>query len=97
MVKVDVFRSFMMFFLAPRFLVGTSRAVSLVRYVVVGPLVRDQERERESVCVCVCVSQMKTFLHSSLGASGNETSGRTAPLTERAFDNTMGFPGEDVD
>ena len=57
-------------------------------YVVVGPLVRYQERE--------CVANANFEILFVGGASESVMSGRAAPWNKRTFDCTMGYPGEDV-
>ena len=79
--------NFMAFSLALRFWAVTLRTFSLVCYVVVGPLEHYRERSgvaKESYTIFLCG-----------GAPRSGTSGRTKAWKTRAFDDTMGFPGED--
>ena len=59
-----------------------------VTYVVVGLLVREREIE--------CVAKAILVIFFGGAAPKSVKRGRTAPVKTRIFDNTMGFPGEDV-
>ena len=78
----------MAFSLVFRFWVAISGDLSLVYYVVVGPLVHYREGE--------CVANENFLMFFGGGASRNVLSGRATPWKKRTFDSTMGFPGEDV-
>ena len=80
--------NFMAFSLVLRFCAVTLRTFSLVLYVVVGPLGHCRERSgvaKESYIIFLCG-----------GAPRSGKSGRAKAWKTRAFDDTMGFPGEDV-
>ena len=76
------------FFVALKFWVEALRAVSIVCNVVVGPLAHDWDRMR--------VSKERCVLFCGGRALREKICGRTKPAKTRAFDNTLGFPGEDV-
>lgn len=59
-----------------------------VRHVVVGPLFCATDEE--------CVANAIYILSVGGGAPANGSKGRATPWTQRNFDCTMGFPGEDV-
>ena len=80
--------NFMAFSLVLRFWVILSRTLSLVQYVVVGPLLCYRERGG------VANANFATILGGA--ASGNVASGRAELRKTKTFDSTMGFPGEDV-
>ena len=76
------------FLMVLRFWVILSRTLSLVQYVVVGPLLCYRERGG------VAKANFATILDG--GASGSVASRRAELRKTRTFDSTMGFPGEDV-
>ena len=76
------------FFIALKFWVEALRAVSLVCNVVVGPLAHGRDGMR--------VSKESFVLFCGGRTLRDTTCGRTKPVKTRAFDNTLGFPGEDV-
>ena len=55
---------------------------------MVGPLVHDRER--------MCVAKENFVVLFGGGALGNVAGGRAKPKKTRTFDDTLGFPGEDV-
>ena len=63
-----------------------SKVFSLSFHVVAGPL----KWGREDECLALCVM----FAGGGTLASGNK--GWVTPWTQRRFDCTMGFPGEDL-
>ena len=65
-----------------------SWALSGTYYVVVVPLVRDREVDKAA-------KEIYAVLVGG-GRPTGENRGRTVPAKTRAFDNTLGFPGEDV-
>ena len=80
--------NFMSFLLALRFRAVILRTFSLVFHVVVGPL--EHYRERSGV------AKESYVIFLSGGAPRSGTSGRAKVWKTRAYDDTMGFPGEDV-
>ena len=76
------------FFIVLKFWVAALRAVSFVCNVVVGPLVHDRER--------MCVSKENFVIFFGGRSLRDVTCGRAKPVKTRTFDNTLGFPGEDV-
>ena len=71
-----------------RFWVEISGALSVMYYVVVGPLVHYREGE--------CVAKANFGIFFGGRASERVSSGWATPWKKRNFDCTMGYPGEDV-
>ena len=69
-------------------LVERSKVFRSVRHVVVGPLFFAMDEE--------CVANAICMLFVGGGAPASGSRGRATPWTQREFDCTMGFPGEDV-
>ena len=82
------FVKFVAFSVSLKCKVEISWAFSGVFYVVVGPLGCGWEGE--------LVAKESLVRLVGGGAPMGKKSERTAPLQTKAFDNTMGFPGEDV-
>ena len=82
------FVNFVVIFLAFDCEVEISWVFLTTFYAVVGPLGRVWEGE-------LVAKEFRVQLVGG-GAPVGEKRGRTAPLQKRAFDSTMGFPGEDV-
>ena len=82
------YENFVAFFLVFRCEVETSWALLGAFYAVVGPMERNWEGE-------LIVKEILVRLVGG-GAPVGKKRGRTAPLQKKTFDNTMGFPGEDV-
>ena len=76
------------FSLVLRFWVAALRDFSLVCHVVVGPLTRGREE--------MCVTKESLVIFFGGGALGNASGGRAKSTKTRTFDDTLGFPGEDV-
>ena len=78
----------MAFSLILRFWVAAYWAFSAACHVVVGPLSRGREGMR--------VAKEILMVLFGGGALGNASGGRAKSTKTRIFDNTLGFPGEDV-
>ena len=78
----------MVFFLVLEFWVAISGSISTAYYVVVGPLVQSWDKKSAAKEILV------VFVGGGVSASTKR--GRVTPSKTRAFDSTMGFPGEDV-
>ena len=78
----------MAFSLILRFWVAAYWAFSAACHVVVGPLSRGREGMR--------VAKEILMVLFGGGALGNASGGRAKSTKTRTFDNTLGFPGEDV-
>ena len=71
-----------------RFLVARSKEFLILVQVVAGPLIWEWEDE--------CVSKVILVLIFGGAAPDFATGGRATLTRSREFDNTMGYPGEDV-
>ena len=69
-------------------LVERSKVYRIVRHVVVGPLFCDKVEE--------CVVKEVCILFAGDGKLASGGGGRAYTWTQREFDYTMGYPGEDV-
>ena len=79
---------FVVFLAFWQFLVARSNEFSFPRQVVVGPLTGRGEDE--------CVSKVILSLFFGVGAPGSTRGGRATLWKSKLYDNTMGYPGEDV-
>ena len=82
------FDDFMVFLTAFEFWVVISGTISVMQYVVAGPLVRGRDRGWDANEIFV--------VYVGGGKPANAKGGRAGPQKTIVFDSTMGFPGEDV-
>ena len=82
------FDDFMVFLIVFEFWVVISGTISVMQYVVAGPLVRGRDRGWAANEIFV--------VYVGGGKPANAKGGRAGPQKTIVFDSTMGFPGEDV-